>query len=79
MDEPEVTAAVAALKDGEVLLLCFGKEGWLYSLEERGILRKWNPVSGEQMEWFTLSDLETLWTASSDGTHAPSHGPCRSV
>jgi WD40 repeat protein len=53
--------------DGEVLVVSFGKEGWLYSIEEMGILRKWNPDSGEQLEWHTLSDMESLWTFSADG------------
>jgi WD40 repeat protein len=52
--------------DGDVLTLCFGKDGWLYSVEELGILRKWNPASGQQLKWTSLSDLETLWTFSSD-------------
>jgi WD40 repeat protein len=53
--------------DGDVLGLCFGKDGWLYSIEEMGILRKWNPASGQQLSWASLSDLETLWTFSGDG------------
>ncbi|MBI3406724.1 MAG: WD40 repeat domain-containing protein, partial [Planctomycetes bacterium] len=53
--------------DGEVLSICFGKDGWLYSIEEMGLLRKWNPASGQQLSWASLSDLETLWTFSSDG------------
>ena len=35
--------------DGDVLAISFGKEGWLYSVEELGILRKWNPDSGQQL------------------------------
>lgn len=53
--------------DGEILLVSFGKEGWLYSIEEQGIFRKWNPESGQQVERDTLSDLETLWVSSPDG------------
>jgi WD40 repeat protein len=53
--------------DGDVLAVCFGKEGWLYSIEESGALRKWNSISGQQMGWSVLSDLETLWVFSSDG------------
>jgi WD40 repeat protein len=52
--------------DGEVLALAFGKDGWLYSVEELGILRKWNAESGQQIDWFSLSDMESLWSFSSD-------------
>ena len=37
------------------------------TIEELGILRKWNPASGQQLKWTALSDLETLWTFSGDG------------
>ena len=52
--------------DGEVLAIAFGKEGSLYTVEELGILRKWNPESGQQLDWFSLSDMETLWAFSSE-------------
>lgn len=52
--------------DREVLAVSFGKEGWLYSIEESGVLRKWNPESGQQIHAYTLSDLETLWAFSGD-------------
>ena len=52
--------------DGDVLVVCFGKDGWLYSVEEGGILRKWNPASGKQLEWSSLSDMETLWAFARD-------------
>jgi WD40 repeat protein len=52
--------------DGEVLAISFGKEGSLYTVEELGILRKWNPESGQQLDWFSLSDMETLWAFSAD-------------
>lgn len=52
--------------DGDVLQLAFGKDGWLYSIEEHGVLRKWNPISGQQLDWLSLSDMETLWAFSLD-------------
>ena len=52
--------------DGEVLQIAFGKDGWLYSIEEHGILRKWNPITGQQLDWSSLSDMETLWSFSMD-------------
>ena len=53
--------------DGEVLLVTFGKDGWLYSVEDGGILRKWNPASGQQLDCTSLSDMETVWAFSADG------------
>jgi WD40 repeat protein len=53
--------------DADVLLVAFNRDGWMFSIEERGIMRKWNPATGEQIDWHSLSDLEMLWTASADG------------
>jgi WD40 repeat protein len=52
--------------DGDILAIAFGQDGWLYSVEELGILRKWNPVTGQQLDWCSLSDMETLWSFSAD-------------
>ncbi|MSU79634.1 MAG: hypothetical protein EXS16_16295 [Gemmataceae bacterium] len=52
--------------DSEVLLVTFTKEGWLYTLEESGILRKWSPETGQSMGWHNLSEFETLWAFSND-------------
>lgn len=52
--------------DGEVLAVAFGRDGLLYSIEEMGLLRKWNPVTGQQVGGASLSDMETLWTFSGD-------------
>ena len=52
--------------DAEVLLVAFGKDGSLFSVEEFGILRKWNSVTGQQLGWCSLSDMETLWAFSAD-------------
>ena len=52
--------------DGDVLQIAFGKDGWLHSVEEHGILRKWNPISGQQLDWSSLSDMESLWVFSLD-------------
>lgn len=52
--------------DGDVLQIVFGKDGWLYSVEEHGVLRKWNPISGQPLDWNSLSDMETLWAFSPD-------------
>ena len=52
--------------DGDVVQVAFGKDGALYSIEEQGMLRQWNPASGQQLECVSLSDMETLWAFSSD-------------
>ena len=36
--------------DGDVLLVAFGKDGWLCSIEENGSLRKWNPTTGQWLQ-----------------------------
>jgi WD40 repeat protein len=52
--------------DGDVLALAFGSDGSLWSVEEAGVVRRWNAVNGQQLGWQGLSDLETLWGFSSD-------------
>jgi WD40 repeat protein len=53
--------------DGDLLALSFGPDGSLWSVEEPGVLRRWNTVSGQQLAWQALSDLETSWAFSRDG------------
>src|SRR5216683_2267431 len=52
--------------DGDLQVLAFGPEGHLWSIEDLGVLRKWNPSTGQQLRWTFLSDLETLWAISPD-------------
>lgn len=52
--------------DGDVLAIAFSKDALLHSVEEHGILRRWNPESGQQLAWHSVSDLETLWAFSAD-------------
>ena len=52
--------------DGDLLALAFAKDGSLWSVEDPGTLRRWNPATGRQIEWQHLSDLETLWAFSPD-------------
>src|SRR5262245_24081612 len=52
--------------DGELAVLTFAPDGTLWSVEEPGVLRHWNAESGEQLDWQSLSDLETLWCFSGD-------------
>jgi WD40 repeat protein len=53
--------------DGDVLAVAFVADGALCSVEEPGVLRHWNPETGQQRDWQFLSDLETLWAFSADG------------
>jgi WD40 repeat protein len=52
--------------DGELLQLTFAPDGSLWSVEEPGILRRWDARTGQQREWHALSDLETLWSFGPD-------------
>jgi WD40 repeat protein len=52
--------------DGELLAVTFGLDGTLWSVEDPGVLRRWNPATGEQRGWHALSELETLWAFSDD-------------
>ncbi len=52
--------------DGDLQALTFAPDGTLWSVEELGVLRHWNPATGQQLEWQSLSDLETLWCFSPD-------------
>ncbi len=52
--------------DGHLLALAFAADGTLLSVEEPGCLRRWQPGTGRQLTWHSLSDLETLWAFSRD-------------
>ena len=52
--------------DGELLALSFAPDGTLWSVEEFGILRHWQARTGRQLQWYCLSDLETLWCFTDD-------------
>jgi WD40 repeat protein len=47
--------------DGDLLALAFAADGHLWSVEEPGILRNWDPSDGRQLAWHFLSDVETVW------------------
>lgn len=53
--------------DGHLLGISFAADGTLLSVEEPGCLRRWQPSTGRQLSWHSLSDLETLWVFSRDG------------
>jgi WD40 repeat protein len=50
--------------DGDIQLLAFAPNGNLLSIEDLGVLRTWDPNTGQQLRWTFLSDLETLWAIS---------------
>jgi WD40 repeat protein len=52
--------------DGDVLALAFGADGGLCSVEEPGILRRWDTNSGRAISTASLSDLEMVWQFSDD-------------
>src|SRR5262249_14994630 len=47
--------------DGELLALGFAADGTLWSVEDPGVLRHWDPGAGRQLGWHVLDDLATLW------------------
>lgn len=52
--------------DGDLLAITFAPDGSLWSVEDPGVLRHWNPTTGQQLAWHSLSDLEMLWAFSHD-------------
>jgi WD40 repeat protein len=51
--------------DGDLLALAFAPDGSLWSVEDPGVVRHWNP-SGQEIAWHSPSDLEDLWCISPD-------------
>src|SRR5579883_1093920 len=47
--------------DGDLLALAFPSGNHLCSVEEPGIVRHWDIATGQPLESFYPSDLETLW------------------
>src|SRR5438067_2059267 len=46
--------------DGDLVALAYAPDGTLWSVEEPGVLRHWEP-SGKLLGRYFLSDMETLW------------------
>lgn len=53
--------------DGEILALAFSADGQLWTVEEPGLLRRWDPVTGLRLGETFLSDVETLWQFGCQG------------
>src|SRR6059036_2572858 len=63
---PQVFGDPHLHSDGDLLALTFAPDGTLWSVEEPGVLRHWNAATGQQLAWYSLSDLETVWAFSPD-------------
>jgi WD40 repeat protein len=50
--------------DGELLALAFAEDGVLWSIEEPGVLRRWNVTAQQQTDWKLLDELATQWAFS---------------
>jgi WD40 repeat protein len=53
--------------DGDLLALAFGADGAFWTVEDPGVLRRWDVAGRRQTEWHLLSELENLWAFSRDG------------
>jgi WD40 repeat protein len=51
---------------GEIQALSFASDGSLWSVEELGVVRQWSLPTGQPVVSHRLSDLETVWTFSSN-------------
>jgi len=52
--------------DGDIVALSFASPNRIYSVEDPGILRTWDIQTGQAEGSVFLSDLETLWSFTSD-------------
>jgi WD40 repeat protein len=52
--------------DGDLLALAFGADGSLWSVEDPGVLRRWDPATKRQLDWRALDEPATLWCFSGD-------------
>jgi WD40 repeat protein len=55
--------------DGDLLALTFAADGTLWSVEEPGVVRRWDLDGRRQIGWHHLEDLATLWAFSPDARH----------
>ncbi len=52
--------------DGDLLALAFTPDGDVWSVEDPGVLRRWNVEQKRQLNWFPLEEMATLWCFSRD-------------
>ncbi len=55
--------------DGDLLALSFAADGTLWSVEEPGVVRRWDLDGRRQIGWHHLEDMATLWAFSPDARH----------
>src|SRR5215472_15417599 len=48
--------------DGDLLALAFAPDGTLWSVEDAGVLRRWDLAAQQQIGWHHLEELATLWS-----------------
>ncbi len=58
--------------DGDLLALGFAADGALWSVEEPGVVRRWDIDGRRQVGWHHLEELATLWTFSPGARHVAS-------
>jgi WD40 repeat protein len=58
--------------DGDLVSLAYDSDGAIWSVEEPGLLRRWDPVTGRPVVNHYLSDLETLWVFGPNATRLAS-------
>jgi WD40 repeat protein len=52
--------------DGQLFALAFAPDGSAWSVEEPGILRRWNAETGQELSKALLTDVDLLWAFSPD-------------
>ncbi len=58
--------------DGDLLALGFAADGSLWSVEEPGVLRRWDLDGRRQLGWHHLEELATIWTFGPGARHLAS-------
>lgn len=53
--------------DGDLLAVCAAADGYVWSVEEGGVLRCWDSENGRQIDAVPLSEVESCWAFSPDG------------
>ncbi len=58
--------------DGDLLGLAFAADGTLWSVEEPGVLRRWDLDGRRQLGWHHLEELATVWAFSAGANRVAS-------
>ncbi|HVS36966.1 MAG TPA: WD40 repeat domain-containing protein [Gemmataceae bacterium] len=58
--------------DGDLLGLAFAADGTLWSVEEPGVVRRWDLDGRRQLGWHHLEELATVWAFSAGARHLAS-------